>query len=82
MNKVLVSEGDYWHAIWKLVATTLCFLVLISASCSAYRVTIVSDAIRDGNDPIATACAFEVPLARENVPNFELCKKALEQSKK
>jgi hypothetical protein len=49
----------FWITLWKIVAATLCIIVVSLTSCSITRTLTVKELVLNGTDPMKAGCIFD-----------------------
>ena len=53
-----MKENEFWIRALGIVSTVFIGLVVIGGGCSAHESRLISQAIKDGTNPIAASCAI------------------------
>jgi len=53
-----MEENKYWITIWKLVAGTICVIIVSIGGCQSYQNKQIASLIATGIDPIKAACSI------------------------
>jgi hypothetical protein len=54
------DNQKYWYSIWRLVAITVCILIVSISGCVANDRRVVTEMVKNGADPMAAYCSLGV----------------------
>lgn len=55
----IMDENQFWIKIWSIIAICFCVLTLSISGCNINKHEKISEAVKQGSDPIAASCMFQ-----------------------